>query len=284
MKSAYGVRSVIRAPKRLKLFFIAAALIGIAAVTYLDRGATDEAAGDVLYAGQAGAGDVLAGQAGGSDEPAGAAVNSGEEGASAGMTDGREQGAVLPAEGGGAGAVGGGDASVMSAAAASGPGVLFVDVCGAVRSPAVYELTPGSRVYEALEAAGGLTEDADIRYLNRATALADGDRIYVPTKEEVEAEGPLPGSAGLVDGTSGAAPGTAGAASVAGAASAAAQVNINTADSAALQTLNGVGPATAQKIMDYRDQHGPFAKIEDIRNVSGIGEKTFEKLKDHICV
>jgi competence protein ComEA len=171
--------------------------------------------------------------------------------------------------------------------AASGTSAIFVDVCGAVRSPAVYELSGGSRVYEAIEAAGGLAETADIRYINRAAALADGDRVYIPTAEEIASGEPLPGSAGLVGAASGASSvgqGVAGGSAGAGDPSGSSLVNLNTADAAALQTLNGVGPATAQKILDYREQYGPFAKREDLKKVSGIGEKTFEKLKDHISV
>jgi competence protein ComEA len=245
MQGAYGKKRMKDAGK-LKILLIVVAAVGVAAVTFIGGG-TDETTDDVLYAGQA-------------DEVAVDDVSrSADEQAGQGGTATDAQGPVE-----------------VSAAA------VFVDVCGAVKSPAVYELAPGSRVYEAIEAAGGLAKDADIRYINRAAALADGDRVYVPTEKETAADEPLPASAGLVAGQTDAGSGAQagqGAASTDGA-----QININTADSAALQTLNGVGPATAQKIIDYRDGNGPFAKIEDLKNVSGIGDKTFEKLKDSICV
>ncbi|MDR2296064.1 MAG: helix-hairpin-helix domain-containing protein [Clostridiales Family XIII bacterium] len=159
---------------------------------------------------------------------------------------------------------------------------IVVDVGGAVQSPTVLVLPAGSRVYEALEAAGGLLPQADIRAINRATVLRDGDRIYIPSKEESAEETPVPQSAG---GGAGVGVTNAASRSLASAADEAARpVNINTADSAELQRLDGVGPSTAQKILDYRAAHGRFARAEDIKNVSGIGDKTFEKLKDKIAV
>ncbi|MDR2156989.1 MAG: helix-hairpin-helix domain-containing protein [Clostridiales Family XIII bacterium] len=150
------------------------------------------------------------------------------------------------------------------------PPAIYVDVAGAVNKPMVIELPAGSRVFEALEAAGGLTESADARYINRATVLSDGDRIYVPGAGEITDESDLPPSAGA---TAGGAPGGAEG-----------KININTADGETLQQLNGVGPATARKILDYRAQNGKFTSIEDIQNVSGIGAKTFEKMKDRLTV
>jgi competence protein ComEA len=283
MRGSYGGKNILKDPKRVKLLFIVVAAVGIAAVTFADRGA-EAGAGDVLYAGQAdgSAEDAPgAGQTGaGADTDAGAG---GPAVAAGGETE-EGQGAASGAEGP-AGAVAG--AENTGAMSAPETAAIFVDVCGAVRSPAVYELHGGSRVYEAIEAAGGLTDDADVTYMNRATALTDGDRVYVPTAEEVASGEPLPGSAGLVGAASAASSGGQGVAdgsAGAGGPSGSSLVNLNTADSAALQTLNGVGPATAQKILDYRDQHGPFAKIEDLKNVSGIGDKTFEKLKDGLCV
>lgn len=143
----------------------------------------------------------------------------------------------------------------------AGSAVICVDIGGAVRSPMLAELPEGSRVEDAIKAAGGLTEDADIENINRAEFLNDGDKIFIP-KSEVDEEGNPVSD-----------PGTEGS-----------KVNINTADSAQLQTLNGVGPVTAQKIIDYRSSNGRFASIEDIKNVSGIGDKTFEELKDDITI
>ncbi|GHU67769.1 hypothetical protein AGMMS49983_19440 [Clostridia bacterium] len=170
---------------------------------------------------------------------------------------------------------------------------VFVDVGGAVVREGVIALPPGSRITDAIEAAGGLTEGADVSVINRAQVVSDGDKLYIPTTAEVE-NGRLKPSIGLVigdGGTSGAAAG--GSAAVPGSAvssgnapgtDAQGRVNLNTADTETLQLLNGVGPATAQKIIDYRNAHGQFKRIEDLMNVSGIGQKTFERLKGLICV
>lgn len=146
---------------------------------------------------------------------------------------------------------------------------IFVDIGGEVVNPMLAELPEGSRVENAIQLAGGLTENADLTSINRAEFLEDGEKIFIPAKIEgdsVSADTQVP----VTD--------TAAAASSNG------KVNINTADSAGLQTLNGVGPSTAQKIIDYRTSSGRFKTIEDLKNVSGIGDKTFEKLKDYICV
>ena len=114
--------------------------------------------------------------------------------------------------------------------------------------------------------------------INRAEFLVDGQKIYIPSYALDEDGNIIEGSA---DGESVSGSGTS---SATGAIDPSGKVNINTADSTQLQTLNGVGPATAQKIIDYRDSSGRFTTIEDLKNVSGIGDKTFEKLKDYICV
>ena len=139
-----------------------------------------------------------------------------------------------------------------------------VYVTGAVANPGVYSLDEGLRVCDAVEAAGGLTEDADASTVNLARVLSDGEHIALPTKAEVETA--------LAQGSAG------------GAAVASSLVNINTADASALETLSGVGSATAQAIISDREQNGPFSTIEDLMRVDGIGEKKFAKLKDSICV
>jgi competence protein ComEA len=240
---------VLKGSARLKLIFIVVAVTGIAVVTLVNNaGAKDENAEDVLYA------------------AAGADAEIANESTSAAATE--APGAENPTP----------EASAI-----------FVDVYGAVMAPSVYELPSGSRVHDAIEIAGGLTDKADIRYINRAAALNDGDRVYVPTEAEIKEGDPLPASAGII--MPGASAGDQGAATAVtpggGQGAGAAQVrliNINTADTVALQALNGVGPSTAQKIIDYREANGPFAKTEDLKKVSGIGDNTYEKMKDYICV
>ena len=144
---------------------------------------------------------------------------------------------------------------------------VVVDVAGAVANPSVVELKAGARVQDAITAAGGVTAEADVNALNRAIVCEDGQKIYVPRQGET----PMP----------------AGGQSVAGAGSAGAEsalVNINTADEKALDALPGVGPSTAQAIIEDREANGAFSSIEDLMRVSGIGEKKFEKLKSGICV
>ncbi|MDR3304818.1 MAG: helix-hairpin-helix domain-containing protein [Clostridiales Family XIII bacterium] len=186
-----------------------------------------------------------------------------------------------------AGAEGAGDAQNAEAGASSGnaegdglaqapAAAIFVDIGGAVANPGVIALPNGSRVEDAIEAAGGLTENANAAPINRAALLSDSDKVYIPTNEEVESGTALPSA------------GTGGDAGQSGAGgnsqTAQGKINLNTADSQTLQQLNGVGPATAQKIIDYRSANGAFRSIEEIMNVSGIGQKTFEKLKEYITV
>lgn len=158
------------------------------------------------------------------------------------------------------------------------PEVVSVYVCGAVNAPGVYELPAGSRLYQAVEAAGGMREDADRNYLNLAMELIDGEKLQVPTKEEVQAGLAVDTSAG-----SGQTVGEEQSGSQAGAA-AGRLVNINTADAELLMTLPGIGEAKAKSIIDYRTDKGPFGKIEDIMNITGIKQSVYEKIKDAICV
>lgn len=145
--------------------------------------------------------------------------------------------------------------------------MLCVHVCGAVNSPGVYYLEAGSRVHEAVELAGGLSDDAAQEYVNLASALEDGQQLYIPTLEEAEEQGL---SAGVED--------TSGDSASDG------LVNINTADAEELQTLPGIGETKAQAIITYRENNGSFSSISEIVNVSGIGESTYEQLKDYIKV
>ncbi|WYP27905.1 helix-hairpin-helix domain-containing protein [Alkalihalobacillus sp. FSL W8-0930] len=147
---------------------------------------------------------------------------------------------------------------------------IMVDVKGAVIQPGIYELEPQSRVIDAINAAGGLSEDGDANQLNFAMILQDEMQIYAPAEGE-EMSGMLSqniGSASTQQDSQSAGP----------------LVNINTALEAELETLNGVGPSKSASIIAYREENGPFTTIEDLMNVSGIGEKSFEKLKAEITV
>ena len=147
---------------------------------------------------------------------------------------------------------------------------MYVDVDGAVASPGVYRLKDGARVAQAIDAAGGLTPDADVTGLNRASKVADGQKIYVPKVGEQAAV-----VGGGADGGAVASPGVGDATGL---------VNINTASASELQTLSGIGPSMAQSIIDERTQNGAFTSVDDLMRVSGIGEKKFAKIKDCICV
>lgn len=146
--------------------------------------------------------------------------------------------------------------------------VVYVHVCGAVQNAGVYTLSGDARVFEAIEAAGGLTEEAAGERINQARLIADGEELYIPTKEEV-----LSISAGsfvLPEAAKGA--------------DTADKVNINTADVAALTNLNGIGQSRAEAIIAWREENGRFSSIEEIKNIDGIADKTYEKLKDQITV
>ena len=149
------------------------------------------------------------------------------------------------------------------------PARLTVHVDGAVAAPGVYELVgEGLRLNDAVEAAGGLVEDADTGQVNLAAELADGQKVHIPLKVEG------PGEA-VVDGT---ATGRAVTSSGAG------LVNLNTATAAELQGLPGIGEATARAIIEDRERNGPFTSAEDLMRVSGIGEKKFQKLSERVYV
>ena len=145
------------------------------------------------------------------------------------------------------------------------PAPLRVYVTGAVEKPDVYLLPAGSIVKDALLAAGGATAEADLARINLALQLSDQQQIYVPCEgEDSPPVAPPSGS------SSGGDPAAAG------------RVNINTASLQELDTLPGVGPAIAQRIIDYRTEHGPFQTPEEITQVNGIGPSTFEELRDRI--
>ena len=161
---------------------------------------------------------------------------------------------------------------------------IIVDISGAVLTPMVVELPGGARINDAIKAAGGLTEKADLSQINRAQVLEDGQKIFIPiktkgNKNQNGTSGNNGNSGG--NGNDGNGSGNAGYISDNFGQD---KVNLNSATSEKLQTLTGVGPATAEKIIRYREKKGSFKKIEDLKNVDGIGEKTFDKLKDYIVV
>lgn len=151
---------------------------------------------------------------------------------------------------------------------------IYVDVCGAVAEPGVFCLPEGSRVFQAIEAAGGFLPEAAENYVNRAQGLSDGEQLYVPTREEaLTMERTDTASAGE-ENSEGDESGTEHAG----------KVNLNTADESELCTLTGVGASKAKAIIAYREENGPFVSIEDLMKVEGIKEGTFHKIKDEIEV
>lgn len=178
--------------------------------------------------------------------------------------------------------------TTVSGASISAVLKIKIDVAGAVVNPGVYELFEDSRVEEALNAAGGLAEGADREWvsknLNLAAKLSDGDKLYIPKAEETKSvpsvtnePAPVvpPSSAGIISGVE----------TPSGGSLNCSRVNINTASVSTLDDcLPGIGPAYAQRIVEYRESHSGFKSIEEIQEVSGIGPKTFEKLKDQIVV
>lgn len=154
---------------------------------------------------------------------------------------------------------------------------IMVDVKGAVKNPGVYQLDADSRVIDAILLAGGYAKNAQSRQINHAQKLQDEMVIYVPQKGE-DTEEILSMTSQQ---TSTSVPSTQGSTAQKENSN---LVNINTADEAGLTTLNGVGPAKAQAIIAYRTENGPFKTIEELKNVTGIGDKTFESLKDYLTV
>jgi competence protein ComEA len=139
----------------------------------------------------------------------------------------------------------------------------FVQVVGQVAKPGLYELPAGDRVVDAVAAAGGFTAKADQASLNLAQVIADGQQIVVGVKGAQAPAAAAIGSAGAATGG---------------------MVDINTADETGLETLNGIGPALAQRILDYRAAHGGFRSVNDLQNVTGIGPKKFAGIKAQVSV
>ena len=151
--------------------------------------------------------------------------------------------------------------------------VIIVDVAGEVENPSVIELPTESRINDAIQAAGGLTAQADTSQINRAAILSDGEKIFIPTKPTPPNTTNLPTTgAGSSNGETDVGNPTN------------SLININYASAAELQEVPGIGPVTSAKIIQYRLDHGQFRKLDEIKKVSGIGDKTYEKMKPFICI
>lgn len=152
--------------------------------------------------------------------------------------------------------------------------IIVVHVTGAINNPGIVRLEEGSRIEDAIEAAGGLTEDSDISDINLAYVLEDGVKIRIPTIDDKEN-----GESYIIEGS-----GDNIILEENTEASSDTLVNINKADETELDTLPGIGPSLASKIIQYREENGNFKKIEDIKNVTGIGDTKYANLKDFIKV
>lgn len=205
--------------------------------------------------------------------PSGAAASSGAAEVAGAMGEGAELAVTAhEATGGGtapgAGEQGGGDGSAASSAR------LVVHASGAVASPGVYRVPAGSRVDDLIRASGGLSLDADVDRVNLAAPLVDGERIWVPRKGDTDVPDVVTGgtvSAGPARGSGGSGGGGPGDGAV--------MVNLNTATAEELDSLPGVGPATAASILAYRDQNGPLSSVDELIEVRGIGEAKLEQIR-----
>lgn len=148
---------------------------------------------------------------------------------------------------------------------------IIVHITGAVNEEGIVEIKEGSRISDVIKLAGGTTEEADLSKINLAYAVKDGQKIYVPNINDSKTVMYVTDEAGenvLEEEKE----------------SSEEKININTATQTELETLNGIGPSTALKIINYRTENGKFKKIEDITNVPGIGESKFENIKESICI
>ncbi|GFP08129.1 helix-hairpin-helix domain-containing protein [Lactobacillus helveticus] len=169
-------------------------------------------------------------------------------------------------------------ASSASNSATTNSKTVTCDISGAVKHQGVYTLKNGARLQELIEAAGGTTGKVQLKAINRAILLKDQDKIHIPYKGEKVESAATAGTGTSTNSTS-----TSSNSSASNQESGE-KVNLNTADVAGLQKLTGIGEKKAEQIIAYREQNGPFKKVEDLMQVSGIGEKTFASLKDQLTV
>ena len=146
-----------------------------------------------------------------------------------------------------------------------------IHITGQVKNSGIFELEYGSRISDAIEKAGGLTEFANLEDVNLAYTLEDGQKLYIPSSEEKEVEYITENNGeNIVQETN--------------VSSSNKVINVNKADSSQLETIPGIGPSMAEKIVNYREENGNFQTVEDLKNVSGIGEKKFESMREYVCV
>lgn len=138
---------------------------------------------------------------------------------------------------------------------------MYIDIEGAVINPGVYKIREGDRIFHAIAKAGGLKDTADIKSINKAEVLSDGQKIYIFEVGEDGHSSDVSSSGNVGD-----------------------KININIADENKLQEIQGIGPSMANRIIEYRKSNGRFKKIDDLKNVSGIGDKRFESMKDSITI
>ncbi|WP_270407895.1 ComEA family DNA-binding protein [Brachybacterium paraconglomeratum] len=251
----------------------ASALIGIAVLVLIGAGVIHlSGTGSAIPQEEPAGVTVVEGEAVG---PEGGADGEGSDGAEGADDDGDADGGDGPT--GDRAESSGGPAATDSSA----PTELVVHVSGAVVSPGVVRLPPGARVDDALRAAGGATGEAELDAVNLARPVVDGEQIHVPVpgEEPPANSAPAPAADGPPAGDAGAGEGSAGGRGADGG-----LIDLNTASAAELDELPGVGPAIAQRIVDHREQNGPFESVDQLKEVSGIGPATLEKMRDRATV
>lgn len=148
---------------------------------------------------------------------------------------------------------------------------IIIHIAGAVKKQGIVKIKEGSRISDVIESAGGITEEADLSKINLAYSLQDGQKVYVPSVDDKENADTVTKEAGqkVIEEDS---------------TNKTKKININTASQTELETLKGIGPSTALKIINYRSENGNFKRIDDIKNVPGIGDSKFENIKNDICI